>query len=156
MPQFAYKARNEVGKSTEGIIEAETQTLAAKMLLSRGMTPVSIQAVVIKTDVMANVNQWHALNSLSLTDLILFSRQMHSLTKAGVPIIRAIRSLASSTRNLALAKALKDIAKSLESGLSLGQALAQHERIFDNGLKVLLFPDNSSQTIILKKYMGKK
>jgi len=64
-------------------------------------------------------NRWQALNSLNISDMMLFSRQMHSLSKAGVPLIRALRSLSESTRNPALANAIKDIAKRLESGSSL-------------------------------------
>lgn len=109
MPQFSYKARNELGKSIEGLVEAESQVLAAKMLASRGMIPVSIQKAVISTDVMEDFNQWQALKALGLTDLILFTRQMYSLSKAGVPVIRAIQSLKTSTRNKALASALGDI-----------------------------------------------
>ncbi|MBW6453390.1 MAG: type II secretion system F family protein [Methyloprofundus sp.] len=131
MLQFSYKARNELGKSIAGLVEAESQIAAARVLISRGMTPVSIQKAAINTDVIQDFNQWQALNALGLTDLILFTRQMYSLSKAGVPIIRAIQSLKTSTRNKALASALGDITKSLESGLALSQALAKHPRIFD-------------------------
>ncbi|MDP3905152.1 MAG: type II secretion system F family protein, partial [Methylococcaceae bacterium] len=55
---------------------------------------------------------------------------MHSLSKAGVPLIRALRSLSESTRNPALANAIKDIAKRLESGSSLSQAMNQHQKVF--------------------------
>ncbi len=56
---------------------------------------------------------------------------MYSMTKAGVPLIRAVRSLIDSTRNAALAEALDSIAHSLETGRTLAQAMAQHDRIFD-------------------------
>jgi MSHA biogenesis protein MshG len=81
---------------------------------------------------MEKFNQWQALNSLNINDLMLFSRQMYSLIKAGVPIIRALYSLTESTRNQALAGALTDVAHSLEAGLSLGQAMGQHPKIFSS------------------------
>jgi MSHA biogenesis protein MshG len=55
---------------------------------------------------------------------------MHSLTKAGVPLIRSINSLADSCRNLALKQALVSITHRLESGQSLSQAMSQHNKIF--------------------------
>jgi MSHA biogenesis protein MshG len=62
--------------------------------------------------------------------MMLFSRQMYSLNKAGVPLIRALRSLTESTRNQALSAALKDITKRLESGSTLSQAMNQHKKVF--------------------------
>ncbi|MDF1583575.1 MAG: type II secretion system F family protein [Methyloprofundus sp.] len=147
MPQFSYKARNELGKSIAGLVEAESQIAAARVLISRGMTPVSIQKAAINTDVMQDFNQWQALNALGLTDLILFTRQMYSLSKAGVPIIRAIQSLKTSTRNKALASALGDITKSLESGLALSQALAKHPRIFDTLFRSIIAVGESSGSV---------
>jgi len=57
---------------------------------------------------------------------------MYSLTKAGVPIIRAIHSLVESTRNKALSSALSKVALSLEGGLTVGQAMELHPKIFSN------------------------
>jgi len=147
MPQFSYKARNELGKSIEGLVEAESQTVAAKVLASRGMTPVSIQKAAINTDVMEDFNQWQAMNALGLTDLILFTRQMYSLSKAGVPIIRAIQSLKTSTRNKALASALGEITKSLEAGQSLSQAFSKHPRIFDTLFRSIIAVGESSGSV---------
>ena len=117
------------------------------MLASRGMIPVSIQKAVISTDVMEDFNQWQALKALGLTDLILFTRQMYSLSKAGVPVIRAIQSLKTSTRNKALASALGDITKSLESGLSLSQAFGKHPRIFDTLFRSIIAVGESSGSV---------
>jgi MSHA biogenesis protein MshG len=55
---------------------------------------------------------------------------MYSLTKAGVPLIRAINSLADTSRNLALKQALIGIARKLESGQSLSQAMSQYRQVF--------------------------
>jgi MSHA biogenesis protein MshG len=114
--QFKCTARNSAGKLVTNIVEAESRQLAAQLISNRGMTPVSITPAAISTDLFEQFNQWRALDSLNINDMMLFSRQMHSLSKAGVPLVRALRSLTESTRNLALAGALKDITKRLESG----------------------------------------
>lgn len=132
MPHFKCKARNAEGKLVLSIIEAETQFKAAQILNSRGLTPINISVNSSSNDLLEKFNKWQALNSLELTDLMLFSRQMYSLTKAGVPIVRSIRSLVESTRNIALVDALKDIAKRLESGSALSPALLYHQNIFSN------------------------
>jgi MSHA biogenesis protein MshG len=129
---FKYKARAQNGNLVEGIIESETQPIAAKIIANRGLIPITIEKTIIDIDLLQQFNQWHALTSLNISDLMLFSRQMYSLTKAGVPILRSIRSLTESTRNLALATALNDIAKNLESGFTLSQSMHRHPKIFNH------------------------
>ena len=132
MPNYQYKARDNSGNLIEGTIPADSQKIAAQLLAAREMTPLTIKEHIVKVDMMEQLNQWQALNSLNVNDLMLFSRQMYSLTKAGVPIIRAIHSLIESTRNKALGGALKDIANALEGGQSLSQAMGQHPKIFSS------------------------
>lgn len=132
MASYAYKARNHSSQLIEGVIEAETANKAARLLASKELTPVSIKLHIVKVDLMDQFNQWQAVSSLKIDDLMLFSRQMHSLSKAGVPIIRAIHSLIESTRNPALSSALTNIAHSLEGGLTLSQAMGLHPKIFSH------------------------
>ena len=131
MSHFKYKARNSLGNLIEGTVESETPSMAAQLISNRGMIPVAIEKTIINQDVLQQFNDWQALKQLNLSDLILFTRQMYSLSKAGVPIIRSIRSLVKSTRNSALAATLSDIAKGLEAGNSLSQTLSNHPKIFD-------------------------
>ncbi len=130
MSHFKCTARNADGQLVTNVLEAKDRFLAAQILSSRGLVPVSITQTVINSDLIEQFNHWRALDSLSITDMMLFSRQMYSLSKAGVPLIRALRSLTESTRNEALAEALKDIARRLESGSSLSQAMNHHKKVF--------------------------
>src|SRR5690606_26219350 len=70
-------------------------------------------------------NPWPGID-----DLLLFSRQMYSLTKAGVPLVRGLRGLADTTRNPRLREAIYSVVESLESGRELAGSLARHPRIF--------------------------
>ena len=130
MPQFKCTARNSAGQLTTILVEAENSQVAAQIVSRRGMTPVSINLDTSESDLIQQFNEWRALDSLNINDMMLFSRQMYSLSKAGVPLVRALRSLADSARNLALAGALKDITKRLESGSTLSQAMNQQKKIF--------------------------
>ncbi len=132
MAVFNYKARSDSGKQVEGEMEAENSRTVAKRLNEQNLIPVSISQQAIKEDLLAGFNHWLALNQLNLDDLMLFSRQMYSLNKAGVPIIRAIHSLINSTRNKALSHALSDIVSSLEAGQPLSQAMGKHPKVFSN------------------------
>ncbi len=130
MPSFQYKARNSTGVLIEGMIEAENKETVARTLSNREMIPITIIEQMVNSDLMEQFDKWQALNSLNIDDLVLFSRQMYSLTKASVPITRALLSLTESTRNKALAGALKKVSQSLEEGLPIGMAMGQHPKIF--------------------------
>jgi len=132
MPTYTYKARNHSAKLMTGEMDGENSKAVAKLLISRELTPVSIEEKAVETDPMEQFNHWQSLRSLKLDDIMLFSRQMYSLNKAGVPIIRAIHSLINSTRNQALASALTDIVGSLEAGQSLSHAMGKHPKVFSN------------------------
>jgi len=132
LASYKYKARDKNGHLIEASLEANSPRDIARMLIAQEMNPVSISEFTPDTDLLEQFNKWQDLRSLKLDDLILFSRQMYSLTKAGVPIIRAIHSLIESTRNKALSAALSDISVSLESGLTMGQAMEQHPKIFSS------------------------
>lgn len=130
MPVFSYKARNGSGKLVGSTLEADSSKAVAQILLSRGLTPISIEASVQQDATLQQFLYWRATQQLNITDLILFSRQMYSLTKAGVPLIRAINSLADSCRNIAMKQALAGMTRKLESGQTLSQAMAQYRKIF--------------------------
>ena len=102
MAHFKYSARSDTGQQVIKVIQAENTQAVADIIRRQGLIPVTITPVVVGTDIIEGFNQWQALKSLNLGDLVIFSRQMYSLTKAGVPLFRAIRCLTESTRNIAL------------------------------------------------------
>ena len=67
---------------------------------------------------------------VELADLMLLSRQMHTLLKSGVPIIRALSGLEQSAANPTLRSTVVEVREGLESGRELSQALRQHPKVF--------------------------
>jgi MSHA biogenesis protein MshG len=130
MAHFKYSARSDTGQQVINVVKAENAQMVADIIRRQGLIPVTITPVVVSTDVIEKFNQWQALKNLNLGDLVIFSRQMYSLTKAGVPLFRAIRCLTESTRNIALVATLNDVANRLEGGSPLSQAMMQHKKVF--------------------------
>jgi MSHA biogenesis protein MshG len=64
-------------------------------------------------------------------DLMMFTRQFYTLTKAGVPIIRALRGLELSAQQKSLKKLYLELAQGLESGIELSQAMSRRADVFD-------------------------
>jgi MSHA biogenesis protein MshG len=129
MANFVYTARDNNGNAVSGQIEAGNEGAAADLLRRRSFIPLTIQrqAEQSKTSI-GQLELWQA--KVSLTDLILFSRQMYSLMKAGIPIVRAIEGLAQSTSSKRLQKVLGELVGQLENGRSLSVALAEHPKVF--------------------------
>ena len=83
--------------------------------------------VAAGTDVLAS---WRA-GKVSTTEKLLFARQLHTLLRAGVPILQALTGLQESCDSTEMRQTLQQVRKSLESGQELSLALAQHPKVFD-------------------------
>ncbi len=129
MPAFQYKARGQRGDAIEGVIEAASTDLAATRLIEGGLTPVDIQPLKQKTGMSTDIADLFPAK-VQLVDLIQFSRQMHSLMKAGVPILSALSGLAAHTVNRTLAKTLTGVMESLQAGRDLSSSMAQFPDVF--------------------------
>lgn len=132
MQSFKYKGRSASGDIQKGDIDAIDMQSAAKILSGRSIIPIEIvPASGNQTQVSEKEPDIHFLTpKVTLSELVIFARQMYSLTKAGIPIIRAVSGL-TTTKSLRLRAALKDIILSLEKGRSFSSALAQHPNIFN-------------------------
>jgi MSHA biogenesis protein MshG len=130
VPSFVYKGRSRRGALVEGVLDAGSADSVAAQLFNSGITPIDItprSETAAVADIFQNLRSNRAPD---LQDLILFTRQMYTLAKAGVPIVRAINGLIQSTRNLPLVQALRDVLANLESGRDLASSFARHPKIF--------------------------
>jgi len=82
--------------------------------------------------VIEQISQKLDLHKVSIEELLMFTRQMSALAKAGIPITRAISGILESIQNPLMIKALRDTLEQLESGRNLSIALARHPRVFSN------------------------
>lgn len=131
MPRYHYRARNASGKAVEGHLEAPSSAAVADQLLGSELTPVRINLAAAVVDWrQALPPGWSWQPRVKTEDLVLFCRQMHALSKAGVPILRALRGLMETTRNPTLSKALGAVIEDLEGGRDLSYGMSQHPRIF--------------------------
>ena len=128
MPFFLYEAKDAKGKSIRGQIEATNEGAAADVLLARQEYPTKITLTEEKEEGSGLFD--NLFDRVKTQHLVVFSRQMYSLTKAGIPMIRAILGLADSSTNKALGRTLADVAQQLERGRSLSAAMASHPKIF--------------------------
>jgi MSHA biogenesis protein MshG len=114
-----------------GKLEGADSGAVADQLLAIGVTPVEIEPAGEGAGFEAPA-WWRRLNAPPITevDVMLFSRQMYTLLKAGVPIMRALAGLQQSTANTSLAEVIGDLRTSLDSGRELSAAMRSHPKVF--------------------------
>jgi MSHA biogenesis protein MshG len=135
MSTWAWRGRNRRGEKISGVIEADSPAAVADQLLAGGVTPVQIDPGNTPGTSPATARSvWQVLGSSPVNgeDVLLFARQMYTLQKAGVPILRALAGLQASTQKPALVALLADVRASLDQGRELATALARHPAVFDN------------------------
>jgi MSHA biogenesis protein MshG len=130
MAQFRYQARSAAGALLEGTMEAPNAAMVADQLLADGAAPVRITEEAPKSAGRSALQWQFGGQRIDPEDLILFCRQMYSLTKAGVPLLRALRGMTESACKPIMAETLLAVLDDLESGHDLSSALRRHPKIF--------------------------
>lgn len=131
MPVYAWRGRNTRGEAVQGQLDALNENGVADQLMAMGVAPVHI-SIMTETAKATGENWFDRLGRqpVVVEDILIFSRQMYTLNKAGVPILRAFAGLEASSTKPAMVALLKDIRSSLDQGRELSAALARHLDVF--------------------------
>ena len=133
---FAYTGRSSEG-AVNGMLEGATAGAVADALVARGVTPLTIKQTADAPRATSgqlprfSLSRWMQPR-VTPVDLLLFSRQLHTLLKAGVPILRALAGLQDSAASEHMKQTLQQVRQSLGSGLDLSMSLAQNGKVFDS------------------------
>jgi len=131
--QFSYRGKDSQGAVQQGSLKAASQEAAASELMRRGITPLTIKESQQQQSVTEKLNNVSLFRkNVTLDELIVFCRQMHALTKAGIPLIRTMRGLGETTRSPVLAEVLDDITTRLEGGTTMATAMQAHPKVFSD------------------------
>ncbi|OIQ24848.1 type II secretion system F family protein [uncultured Vibrio sp.] len=129
MPTYQYQGRNLDGSKTSGQVEAATEELAAEALMNKGVVPTSIavggEGFSFDFDLKSLF-----VPAVPLEVLVIFCRQLYSLTKAGVPLLRSMKGLTQNCANKQLKEALEEVAAELTNGRSLSGSMQLHSKVF--------------------------
>ena len=132
MEVFDYKGRSQRGEIMTGTIESPSKEAVVQWLLAAEISPISIS---VQRDTSQERPGWLQaileVGALKLRDLLLFTRQMATMIKAGVPLIQAFVGIQKSTVNKAMARILREVRSDLERGAELSAALSRHPKFFD-------------------------
>lgn len=126
MPLFEYKGRTEDGMVVTGVQEAADADALGAALIGTRITPVEIKPK--KTGAVA-INLFE--EKITSLEVMIFSKQMYTLLKAGIPIMRALSGIQSSVGNPKLAQVVGQLRVSLDSGRELSVAMTEHPKVFN-------------------------
>ncbi|MCG7498528.1 type II secretion system F family protein [Vibrio sp. Of7-15] len=129
MASYSYQGRNSKGETVKGKVDAPSEEAAAEALFRQGIIPLNIKEGKGGSAIQLDLSKWFQA-PLPLELLVIFCRQLYSLTKAGVPLLRAMKGLAQSSNNKMLKEALEDVSSELTNGRGLSAAMQQHPNIF--------------------------
>lgn len=127
MPDFSYKAKRGPGDTVEGHIEAETRSAALHELDAMGYTPVWVREAAARRNVSGRIRRGRRIRR---RDIGIFTRQLASLTRAGVPILRGLRTLAAQTANYRFQRVIGDLNATVRDGSLVSAAMARHPAVF--------------------------
>jgi len=125
--QFEYTAKNKVGETVKGDIEAEDKSTIASQLRSQGYYVTEIKEKKASRDLAKMLN---LKKKVKLKDLAIFSQQFAAMIDAGISLVDALDILAKQTEHSHLKEVIRAVQEDVETGISLADAFAKHPKVF--------------------------
>lgn len=123
---FSYKARNQFGEKKSGVVQANTAEKAASILAEQNLIPIEIKGI----DTITKPGLFGFMKGKLYESLIIFTRNLSTLYKAGIPILRALSIIKVGPADGYFNKATAQIRDLIRSGTSLSEALGEFPGIF--------------------------
>jgi len=143
MKKFSYEARDRAAnKIIKSIVQADSESAAAKLLTEQGFTPLKIKEVDANEGIIAKIT-----GRITTKDKIVFTRQLATLIGAGLPLSQSLITVLDQTENKKLQSVIQDISVSVEGGKSLSISFAKFPNIFDPVFLALIGAGEASGTL---------
>ncbi|MFL5577563.1 MAG: type II secretion system F family protein [Gemmatimonadaceae bacterium] len=123
MPTFTYTARAANGELKTATMEAATRDDVVAQLRRQRMNVVKVDEEKAKKK---------KLGSISMRDIVIFTRQFSTMINAGLPLVQALDILAKQSENKALQEVTKAVVFDVESGHTVADALGKHPKAFSD------------------------
>jgi general secretion pathway protein F len=131
MPVYEYQAIAKSGKSTKGVIDADSLVNARRKLREQDMYPTELTEQFAKETKGGPSGTFGGGGSrIKLKDITLMTRQLAVLLQAGMPLVEGLSALLDQTPNARLTKIIYDVRDKVNSGMRLADALNAHVKVF--------------------------
>ena len=129
MPSFQYRGTDARGATVEGTLDGASSEVVTSLLFGRGITPTEVRAQQGGDKQGFDLDAYFK-EKIQHEDVTLFTRQLNTLLKAGVPIMRALGGLQESASNKSMKQMIGDLRDDLDAGRELSVAVARQDKIF--------------------------
>lgn len=127
MPRFVYKAKQGPDRIVEGELDAASRAAALAAIDRMGCTPVSVEEKAAGRRGSAG---GFSFGHISNREIVVFTRQLASLNKSGVPILKSLSTLVEQTENPRLRKIVSAIEDSVRDGNMVSEAMSRYPDVF--------------------------
>lgn len=121
---FIYKGTDRKGKKVEGELQGSTQSLVKAQLIKQGIRP-----KIVKKKPKPLFNSKKKIKPM---DIAVYTRQMATMMKAGVPLVQSFDIVAEGLENESMRELVTQIRNDVASGASFASSLRKHPRYFDD------------------------
>ncbi|UCD14986.1 MAG: type II secretion system F family protein [Candidatus Omnitrophota bacterium] len=128
MPQYHYKARDKTGELITGVLEARDEKKVVDDLDRLGYSVVEISPV--QRGGFSFLSLFERFHRLEKREVIIFTRQLATLLKAGTVLSSGLTTVCEQTVNKRFKAILEDISQSVQSGRSFSESLSKHPKVF--------------------------
>ncbi len=118
---FVWEGRDRSGKIMRGEMKAASETVVNAVLRKQGVTPVKVKKQVFRGG-----------KKITEKDIALFTRQLATMMKSGVPLLQAFDIVGKGHANRSMSKMLMDIKGDVETGTALSAAFRKYPLYFDS------------------------
>jgi type IV pilus assembly protein PilC len=127
MTVFRYIAREATGKTVSGTHDAANSSMVVRHLRERGLTPTRIEETKSRGAGRHRMRR----GKIKLDDLVIVSRQMATMIRAGLPLIEVLNILGEQVEKANLKTVLNQVEKDVQAGASFTEALTKHPDVFN-------------------------
>lgn len=127
--KFNYEARTKRGQLQSGVIEASSREAAIDVLQRNDLIILKLRAEIEAPLFSKKINIFEKVRS---KEVVIFSRQLSTLFGAKVPLVESLQILSGQTPNAFFQEVIMDLAKELEGGMALSQAMSRHPKVFSS------------------------
>lgn len=143
MKKFHYEARdNSSNKIVKSIVQAESESSAAKLLVEQGFVPLEIQEIDEDSSFLARLT-----GRITTKDKIVFTRQLSTLIGAGLPLSQSMRTVLDQTQNKRFQGIIQELIGDVEGGRQLSESFGKHPEVFDKVFLALVSAGEASGTL---------
>jgi MSHA biogenesis protein MshG len=132
MNVYEYQGRNRRGETMRGTIESVSPQAVAAWMMEAEIFPISIKSQVAAWQPPKWFTRFSGQDKVSSLDLLLFTRQMANMVRAGLQMMDAVEGIQKTTASKPLAKVLQSVREDLDRGVVLSGAFARHGTVFDD------------------------